>query len=73
MSAGIQQAFHEYAENRIPDRPEPTIRYTQNFIFLVIQEGVVMERSRSPTNACCDAGVGILGHLLYLGGMKAWQ
>ena len=41
MTAGIQQAFHEYTENRIPDCPEPTIRYAQNFVLFIIQKSIV--------------------------------
>jgi len=41
MTAGIQQAFNEYAKNRVPDRPEPAIRYAQDFVLFVIQEGIL--------------------------------
>ena len=41
MTTGIQQAFNEYAKNRISDGPEPAIRYVQDFVLFLIQEGIL--------------------------------
>ena len=41
VAADVQQAFHEHAEDRIADRPEPAVRNPQDPLFLVLGKGMV--------------------------------